>query len=184
MVVFVDGFQSCGKTTLIDGCKYKHNRFPFNQYMDMFELSDINGFQLGKDLGILFALQYTKENVVFDRGPFSTVFYSLKENRYGDKTPELMTKFVSELKSFKNCAYVFVVKKNAPKDYFRFRGDGFDYLNDEDDPEKEGLLNAIVLQAKSLGIKIHLFENDFSEKVKQNLHRFNDLLEGLMNEHH
>lgn len=183
MVIFVDGFQNVGKSTLIDNCKYRHNRFPFNQYMDMFELKDINGFQIGKDLGILFGLQYAKDTVVFDRGPFSTIFYSLKEKRYGDKTEEMMFKFMSELKNYQNARYVFVKKKNADPGFVRNHGDGFDYLDDERDEGKDALLDSILGAAKKAGLEVKVFENDFSIKIKRNIHKFNDLLEELSNEH-
>lgn len=186
MTIFVDGFQNTGKTTLINGCKYRHNRFPFNQYLDLFGLGkeDMNGFQLAKDLGIMFGLQYSKETLVLDRGPFSTVFYSLKENRYGDKTAETMMAFLKEISSFKGFGYVFVVKKNAPLSLERKHGDGFDYLDDENDVSKLALLESIVEAAKKIGIEVKIFENDFSLKIKQNLHKFNKLIEELSNEHY
>ena len=185
MIVFVDGFQNTGKTTLVQSCKYKHNRFPFNQYLDLFGLSKeaLNGFQIAKDLAMMFGLQYSKENLVFDRGPLSTAFYSLKENRYGPDTPEVMVKFLKEVNSFKGFKYVFVTKKNAADGFLRTHADGFDYLNDENDPDKESLLWSVADQAQALGMKISFFENDFSKKPKQNIHVFNDLLERLMNEH-
>lgn len=185
MVIFVDGFQNTGKTTLVDACKYRHNRFPFNQYLDMFNLGKeaLSGFQLAKDLAMMFGLQYSKENLVLDRGPLSTVFYSLKENRYGPATNEMMVKFLKEVNSFKGFRYVFVTKKNAADSFLRNHADGFDYLDDDNDANKDALLWSIADQAASLGMKISFFENDFSRKLKQSIHDFNDLLERLMHEH-
>lgn len=184
MNIFIDGFQTTGKSTLIEKCDFKYNRFPFNQYLDSLDLkNDLNGFQIGKDLGMLFALQYNKENVIFDRGPFSTIFYSLKENRFGNKTPEILTKFLSEISKFKNCEYVFVVKKNNKENIKREHNDGFDYLNDDDDKEKENILQDIVNTAKQFGINIHIFTNDFSKSLDDNIYNFNKLLEELTNEY-
>ena len=187
MNIFIDGFQNTGKTTLIENCKFKHNRFPFNQYLEEFNLSNnrdcLNGFQIGKDLGILFGLQYSKQNVIFDRGPFSTIFYSLKEMRFNENTTTILIKFISELKKYENCKYVFVKKINSKGEEKRNHQDGFDYLNDDEDQEKEKLLEQIIFTAKKFGVEINIFENDFSLSLKTNYHRFNDFLEGLLNEY-
>ena len=182
MVIFVDGFQSCGKTTLISNCRYEHARFPFNQHLSALGIPDLTGFQLGKDLGIMFALQGRYDPLVLDRGPFSTIFYSLKECRHGEKTPIIMARFLKELASYKGFRYVFVTKKNAPVSE-RKRGDGFDYLDDDSDKNKEKLLEDMVREARAAGIKIEIFENDFSMQAKRNSRRFNALLERLAHEH-
>ena len=184
MVIFIDGWQNTGKSTLIENCKYKHSRFPFNQYLDLLDLkNDINGYQLGKDLGILFLSNFLKDPLVLDRGPFSTIFYSLKEKRYGENTELILAKFLKELTNYKNCRFVFVVKKNETNPQERIHNDGFDYLNDDKDPEKEKLLKEIVKAAQNYGIKIYIFENDYSLSLKTNYHRFNDFLEGIFDEY-
>ena len=184
MIIFIDGYQNTGKTTLIKNCKYKHGRFPFNQYLELFKgAMDINGYQLTKDLGICFMSQFVKDNIILDRGPLSTIFYSLKENRYGHATPAVMTKFVSALKEYKNCRYVFVKKINDKTQEKRIHNDGFDYLDDDNDEKKDELLNQMVVASEIAGLKIYIFENDFSLSLKQNFHRFNDFLEGIINEH-
>ena len=38
--------------------------------------------------------------------------------------------------------------------------------------------------AKTAGVIIYKFVNDYSIKLKQNYHNFNDFLEGLINEHY
>ena len=182
MFIFIDGFQTSGKSTLINNCKYKHRRFPFNQYLDLFPL-DLNTFQITKDLAILFLAEAVKDNIVFDRGPFSTIFYSLKEDRFGKDTTKIVRRFLGQLKEFPNCEFVFVKKINETEVIKREHNDGFDYLNDDDDPQKDVLLDSIIYEAEKVGIKIHIFENDFSISLKQNYHRFNDLLEELIDEH-
>lgn len=183
MIIFVDGFQNTGKTTLLDNCKYKHDRFPFNQYLDKFGLNaEINGFQIGKDLGILFGLQFTNENIVFDRGPLSTIFYSLKEDRYGKDTAKVIVKFLIELKKYPNCKYIFVKKINDPKQVERNHSDGFDYLDDDNDPEKDNILD-MMRNICYHQIDMVIFENDFSDTIEHNSERFNALLEVLMDEH-
>lgn len=182
MIIFVDGFQNTGKTTLIDNCKYKHNRFPFNQYLDELRL-DLNNYQIGKDLGMCFISQFVKDNIVLDRGPLSTVFYSLKENRYGDKTTEIMVRFLTQIKQYQNCKFVWVKKINSACDQTRIHEDGFDYLDDDNDPKKDEIFTFMLKLCDYVAIDVYIFENDFSKKLKQNYHIFNALLEGLFNEH-
>lgn len=186
MIIFVDGFQNTGKTTLIAGSNRIYDRFPFNQYLTGYELEgkkeELNGFQLGKDLGILFALKYTNYDLVFDRGPFSTIFYSLKENRYGDQTIDVLARFIMDIKDYKNYKYIFVVKKNN-KLTERKHNDGFDYLNDDLDENKEKILKDIMNTCKLFKIDIRIFENDFSKSVEDNQKEFNKLLEEMIDEH-
>ena len=182
MIIFIDGWQGSGKTTLIENCKYKHGRFPFNQYLNKFDL-DINDLQITKDLAILFTSQFIKDNVILDRGPFSTIYYSLKEDRYGKDTPLQMMKFMKELREYNNCQFVWIFKTNDNSLQPRKHNDGFDYLNDDEDPNKEKLLQSIFDTAQNLGIMIHTFEVDFSLKEKDNVKRFNDFLEGIIYEY-
>lgn len=183
MIIFVDGYQNVGKSEMVDNCKYKHNRFPFNQYLDELKL-DLNNYQLGKDLGMVFMSNFIKDNVILDRGPLSTVFYSLKENRYGDKTVEMMIRFLEQIKPYKNCRFVWVNKINDNDQLPRIHEDGFDYLDDDHDNKKEETFVFMLKLLDYVGIDVHIFENDFSVKLKQNYHRFNNFLEGLINEHH
>ena len=186
MIIFVDGIQNVGKTTLVSNCKYRHNRFPFNEYLDFFKLNkdDLKGFQLGKDLGMLFGLQYSKEDIIFDRGPLSTIFYSLKEERYGENTLSVVLNFFKTLSRYKKCRFVWIDKSNDKQKNKRNHNDGFDYLNDEEDPKKGEIINTMFSLAKTAGVRIYKFVNDYSIKLKQNYHNFNDFLEGLINEHY
>lgn len=184
MNIFVDGFQNTGKTTLLEGSKYNSCRFPFNQYLDAFNLKtkeELNGFQIGKDLGILFALNYSTTDIqLFDRGPFSTLYYSLKENRW-DGDMIRFNNFLSVLAKAKNCRYVFVYKRNG-EGITREHNDGFDYLNDDEDPNKYGDLERIRYLAAKKGIKLYLFENDFSQSIEENVKRFDNLIETIIRE--
>ena len=182
MIIFIDGFQNCGKTTLIENCQYQHDRFPFNQYLDKFNLN-INTYQITKDLAILFGLQFVKDNIIFDRGPFSTVYYSLKEKRYNDNTPKIIFDFLKEISKYNNISYVFVKKINDNKNIKREHNDGFDYLNDDWDLQKEYTFDVMVYLAKSAGIKINVFYNDFSKSIEENQKRFNQLLGEIIHEH-
>lgn len=186
MIIFIDGYQNCGKTTLIEKCKYKHNRFPFNQYLNKFNLytkNELNGFQFGKDLGMLFGLQYVNENIIFDRGPLSSVYYSLKENRYGESTHKIIFDFLKEISQYNNIKFVFIKKINDKQNIKRLHNDGFDYLNDDHDLEREYTFDEMNYLAKSAGIKINTFINDYSKPLNENQIEFDRLLEELINEH-
>ena len=181
MIIFIDGFQNTGKSTLINNCKYKHSRFPFNQYLDELPMN-LNTYQFGKDFGICFAAQFIKDNVVLDRGPLSTVFYSLKENRFGENTLDMVFKFLQLIKQNKGYKFVWLKKIND-NGIERKHDDGFDYLDDDNDEKKEEIFTQMMNLCAYVGIKVHVFTVDFSKKEKQNFHLFNDFLEGLFNEH-
>lgn len=186
MIIFVEGAQGVGKTTLINSCKYKHRRFPFNEYLEQFKLKstdNLNGFQLGKDLGMLFALQFVKENIIFDRGPLSTVFYSLKEYRFGEETNNIVFNFLKEISKYQKISFIWIKKVNSKSKIKRDHNDGFDYLDDENDSNKNKLFEIIKMFANYTNINIKVFENDFSKKLKSNIHNFNNLLEETINEH-
>lgn len=184
MIVYVDGFQNCGKTTLLEHCNYKHSRFPFNEYLYKFDLTDdLNTFQLTKDLGIVFAGQFITDNIVLDRGPLSTAFYSLKEKRFGDKTGQVIFSFLKEIAQYQSRAFVFVKKINDNNPVKRMHRDGFDYLNDDEDTEKDKTLNEMIYLARSANIKVVIFENDFSKSIEENCTNFNKLIEDIINEY-
>lgn len=185
MNIFIDGYQNVGKTQMLEKCKYKHTRFPFNQYLDKFNLKtkeELNGFQIGKDLGILFTLSQvqSKEILLFDRGPFSTLYYSLKEKRW-KKGVDQFNDFLGELTKFKGCAYIFVVKINS-QSLEREHNDGFDYLNDEQDPQKFHNLEVLQQMALTWGLPFYIFENDFSKPIDVNVDRFNEFVKNVVRE--
>ena len=186
MNIFIDGFQNVGKTTLIQQSKYKHFRFPFDTYINDFDLKDpesLNGFQLGKDLGMLFALDTMEKNSVriFDRGPFSTIYYSVKENRW--KTNKYANNFLNHIKIFKDNIFVFVTKINDSLNLKREHNDGFDYLDDDKEYSKDYYLGYLEGLAYLNGIKLYFFENDFSKSIEENVERFNTFIGQLIYEH-
>ena len=187
MNVFVDGFQNTGKTTLLEKSKYKCNRFPFNQYLDEFNLTskeELNGFQIAKDLGILFGLSFSRsqETILFDRGPFSTLYYSLKDNRWS-KNIDNYKNFAKEISKFRNMIYIFVIKINNYNENERSHNDGFDYLQDDGDPNKFRYLEMIQSFARSAGIELYIFENDYSKSIEENVEKFDNYVGGLVREY-
>lgn len=186
MNIFIDGFQNVGKTTLLDNSKYKHLRFPFDVYVHDFDLKDpqsLNGFQLGKDLGMLFGLSVTDNRniTLFDRGPFSTIYYSLKEDRWTKR--KYVENFLKHIKSFKDNIFVFVTKINDETNIKREHNDGFDYLDDDNEKSKDYYLGYLQGIANLHEIDLRFFENDFSKPIEENIERFNNFLEQVMYEH-
>lgn len=162
MLIFVEGFQGVGKTTLLESSGYSYNHFPFAYYVKEFGFKDekLTGFQFGKDLGILYALRNINLPLLFDRGPFSSVYYSLKEKRCSE---EFLRSYLKEISKYKDCKYLFIQKVNGLASSERKRSDGFDYLNDENDSKKEERFEQMKNLANEYGIKFHFFENDFSK---------------------
>lgn len=185
MVFIVEGLQNVGKSSLIKALKYKTDRFSFNEYLDEFKLNtygELNAFQIGKDLGILFGLNFLskEEIVILDRGPISTMFYSIKEARKLSKEGTLPF-FLNEIHKFKNIHYICVNKINDKFKNKRNKKDGFDYLNDNElDKYNFKLLEETLIKS---GLKIYHFNNDFSKSIEENAKQLEILIEDIINEH-
>lgn len=180
MNLFIEGFQQSGKTTLLKLSPYKYYHFPFADYVKEFDIKnkrDIFNFQLGKDLGLLYSLENAAESVIIDRGPMSSLYYSIKEKRC---TLGTIKKYVEELSKYKNFKYLIVEKINEPKSILRNRKDGFDYLNDERDPEKENRMSRIIKLFKKYNIPVYYFINDFSKPIEETSQEFNQIVKGLI----
>lgn len=182
-IIFVDGSQGVGKSTLIDGiCSkfpiYKY-KFPFSEYTKTFNLTDRNslkGFQLGKDLASLYFLSRegisSKYSQIIDRGPLSSVYYSLTTGRMSIDEVEEFFKIISEYSD--KFSFILVVS-NTPVEFIRDKKDGFDELKSKEvDPE--GALEIIVNLANKYGVRVKVFRNNFSESIENNSYRFYKLV--------
>ena len=189
MIVFIDGEQLSGKSTLIDVLSKEYgfisNRFPFDLHVNHFKLNEkdlLNGFQIGKDLGILFALNAIspKNDFVFDRGPFSTIYYSLLDSRM---TNEQILSFADEMSNY-DFTYVFVRGINQHKSLSnRTKEDGFDNLKEMEISEGEGVCLLLEELANKYKLKYLTFYNDFSLSPEQNASNLVRLLKEIENEH-
>lgn len=182
-IVFVDGSQGVGKSTLISGLStltptYVY-KFPFSDYSKAFNLKSkesLKGFQLGKDLATLYFMgkAYTVQPYpqVVDRGPLSTAYYSLTTGRMTEAEVEEFFKIMSEM--VEHFSFVFIKPKNQTN-FIRDKKDGFDRLKAlEVDPDKA--IETIVLLAKKYRIPLKVFENDFSVDIKKNVNNFYKLV--------
>lgn len=192
MILFIDGQQLSGKSTLIselcNNNSWESYRFPFDTYVNTFKLNDIksiNGFQIAKDLGILFALNACKpkNNIVFDRGPLSTIYYSLLTKRMNS---EQIDEFFKELEKYPDFVYVFVKKSNFDNKIIgvREKNDGFDDIENIDfnynqEIYKEMSINTIVDLAHKHKLRYFIFYNNFNLSPEENAERLKFALKGL-----
>ena len=182
-IIFVDGSQGVGKSTLISGISTRTPtyiyKFPFSDYSKTFNIKSkesLKGFQLGKDLATLYFMSkaYTPQPYpqVVDRGPLSTAYYSLTTGRMSELEVEEFFKIMSEM--VEHLSFVFIKPKNQVS-FVRDRGDGFDGLKSaEVDPDKA--IDTIVSLAKKYRIPLKVFENDFSVDIKKNVNNFYKLV--------
>ena len=179
MFVFIEGFQNVGKTTLIINSGYKDYRFGFVKYLDMFDLKNkdsLNGFQIGKDLGMLFLSDfcYKNKNLIIDRGPLSTFYYSIKENRWNDSN--YIDNYLKEISNFKNIRFIWVTKINDNQKKKRNRQDGFDFIND-DEEDYDSRIKELKDYCNKYNIKFDIFKNDYSKPIKENCKEFRKMIE-------
>ena len=174
MIYFIDGPQQVGKTTLIEGLKtigMKAFKFPFGSISKEFNLTSneaIKGLQIGKDLsGLYFIKSLVEEGTeaLIDRGPLSTLYYSILKNRM---TPEEITNFAMKVGEYgKDHTYIFMVPKNRGDLASRVKGDGFD------DKGLEAVSWEAVCELYNLcqkaGLKFIILENDFARSIEENI---------------
>lgn len=177
-IFFIDGPQMSGKSTLIEflekttkGLVYK---FDFSEFFKNFNLDkskDIWGFQIGKDFAILSLLEKINSNqkIFIDRGPFSSIYYSLLFNRQKE---EIVLKYFDYLKKYK-FSYIFILPLNRKK-MKRVKKDGFDGLDEDYNKEIIEKINKI---SKDKEIKFKVFYNDFSKSIEENGKKLKEIIE-------
>lgn len=182
-VIFVDGSQMVGKSTLLEGLSKKYGlkvyKFPFSKYATLmnFGKEDLRGFQVGKDFSALYWLGQISElggTILVDRGPMSTAYYSLACNRMSHQQIET---FISSLSGFgSNFIYLFITAKNRPNDLNRNKNDGFDNLREGE--SEAGVLELLKKASKKANINFIHFENDFDISINSNLEKLCNLIGG------
>lgn len=188
MLVFFDGPQQSGKSSLIEELAKigfgKGLKFPFSKYTQEYGFildHEIKGFQIGKDMATLYYLSnlpQPKENYLMDRGPLSTLFYSLTHNRLDAVELSNLSKEINEYQKKGQIKFVFVVPKNRPK-LSRFKLDGFDGL-DLDNRLKSDL-NQFYRFAEYHNLNFIKFENNFSKPIEENAKALAEILFGEIN---
>lgn len=186
MLIFFDGPQQSGKSSLIEELVKKGFgkglKFPFSKYTQEYDFildHEIKGFQVGKDMATLYYLSnlpQPKENYLMDRGPLSTLFYSLTHNRLDAVELSNLSKEVNEYQKKGQIKFVFVVPKNRPKLSTRFKLDGFDGLDLNSRLKSD--LNQFYRFAEYHNLNFIKFENDFSIPIEENAKRLLGVIDG------
>lgn len=181
-VIFIDGSQMVGKSTLIKGLEEKYGfetyKFPFSEYTSALGLKskeELRGFQAGKDLSALYWLSQfsdTDKTIIVDRGPMSTAYYSIA----CDRMTYLQTdRFIQELAKFgQDFTYIFITAKNRPDGMKRDKKDGFDDLRRGE--AKAGVLNYLKGLSEEFDLNLIHFENDFSIPIEENIKNLYNLI--------
>ena len=176
MIIFIDGPQSVGKSTLIEKSGFKNFKFEFSKLMKEFQLdeSQIPGYQLGKDLASLYWLDKLNPDEVWliDRGVMSSIYYSIIHNRLSSYQ---IFKLFDYLKQFKNLQYLFIKAENQPE-IKRDKKDGFDNLDKEFNKD---VLSTIYRECWSRNIPLHIFTNDFNESIEENVLDFKEKIDSI-----
>lgn len=185
MITFIDGSQLVGKSTLVEGLVNKGGfdsyKFPFGEYSNLFNLStqeELKGFQLGKDLASLYFIselfdlsKERKNQVLIDRGPMSTVYYSLVLNRMSQTEVQ---KFFSVLRRYRGeFRFLFITAKNQPT-LIRNKKDNFNQLKSQE--LDNGALSTISWLTKRYGLEFIHFENDFSIPIEDNVLKLYEII--------
>jgi thymidylate kinase len=185
MLTFIEGPQLSGKSTLIDELSKLESvdikKFPFTKYSNYFNLKtpdELKGFQLGKDLAMLYFLSKNNKTLV-DRGPLSSLYYSLFLDRMDLATIEgLLTLIAVE---FGEVRFVFVIPKNRPADLVRDKKDRFDQIEKQkSDNLRLRSIKLVIDLAKSCKIDLRVFENDFNLSPEENARNLYNLLGGRL----
>lgn len=183
-IFFIDGPQMVGKTTLIKCLCHKYGyysyKFPFGDYSKCLGFKSpevLKGFQVGKDLATLYWLNRSTFDIgakvyLIDRGPFSSIYYSLSTGRM---TFDEVDTFLDLIKDYSGVTnYIFITSINSPK-MDRSKEDGFDDLRSSEE-DVDIVLASILDLAKSKGINLIHFENDFSKTPEENIIRLQELI--------
>lgn len=188
MIIFFDGPQQSGKSSLISELSKigfgKGLKFPFSKYTQEYGFildQGLKGFQIGKDMATLYylsSLPQPEENYLMDRGPLSTLFYSLTHSRLDAVELSNLSKEVNYYQKLGNIKFVFIVPKYRPK-LIRDKLDGFDGL-DLDNRLKSDL-NQFYKFAEYHNLDFIKFENDFSKPIEENAKRLAEILWGDIN---
>lgn len=204
-IFFIDGPQQSGKTTLINGLEksiysslIEKHKFPFSLYINELFPNQcppdiLEGFRLGKDLGILDTLittipdqkiRLTSKILVYDRGPFSTIYFNLAQREYLQpyilRQVQLIDHLCAYAKSAKNINihFILVYPQNRSQLKPRERGDGFD--NTSLSAVSDWAFNLIDNLVYGKEVSVTRFINDFSLGVEESTQEFIALIAKLI----
>ena len=181
MLIEVSGMQKAGKSTLIEGLTFNFNlyKFPMGGICKCFGIQPTWEMQIAKDISTLeFYSQVVKISeaddipTISDRGPLSTIFYSLLFKRAKEEQVEQFVEYLANNYPT-DWKPVWVEGVNQTNDVRRLKNDGFDHLQDNVTHLDVELSKATMLNLlEKHGIKPVIFCNNFNDGIKQSRDNF------------
>lgn len=178
MLIEISGMQKAGKSTIIDGLTFNHRfyKFPMGGVCKEFGVKPTWELQIAKDISTMELYKQMLDVIhddhlptITDRGPLSTIFYTLLFKRASDEDVE---KFVKYLSAYPFWWPVWVEGINQPE-LTREKTDGFDSLQDGLDAN---LVKATKQKMFALldkyGIPVIIHYNDFAQSIEKNQDEF------------
>lgn len=174
MLIEISGMQKAGKSTLIEGLTFNFNlyKFPMGRTCKELDIKPTWEMQVAKDIStmelfdqLVLVSDINDIPTISDRGPLSTIFYSLLFKR---ATDEQIEKFVEVLSKYRFWRPVWIDSVNQPN-LVREKEDNFNHLQDGLD------INEIKLaKQKMFGMLDKYYKpykiiiNDFNNSIETN----------------
>lgn len=178
MLIEISGMQKAGKSTLIDGLTFNYNlyKFPMGSVCKLFDIKPTWEMQIAKDIAalemfdqVIAPSELNDIPTISDRGPLSTIFYSLLFHR---ATDEQIETFVSLLSKFICWTPVWIDSINQPV-IVREKNDNFNHLQDDLDPsEVEQAKQKMFALLDKYEIEYKIITNDFANTIEDNQKEF------------
>ena len=185
MLIEISGMQKAGKSTLIEGLTFNFNlyKFPMGGVCKKFSIKPTWEMQVAKDISTLeFYSQVVKLSeaddipTISDRGPLSTIFYSILFKRASlDQIKDFVEFLASNYPT--DWRPVWVVGVNQPNTVGRSKDDGFDKLQDGlDDIEVDIACKTMFDILNENNIQPVVFYNNFELGVEKSQENFNSCI--------
>lgn len=181
MLIEISGMQKAGKSTLIEGLTFNFNlyKFPMGGVCKYFGIKPTWEMQIAKDISTLeFYSQVIKISeaddipTISDRGPLSTIFYSILFNR---ASLDQIKEFVDYLANYRtDWRPLWVEGVNQPI-IKRSKSDGFDKLQDDvDHVAIENARETMLTILKERDIVPTILYNNFENTIEKNQELFQE----------
>lgn len=185
MIIEISGLQCAGKSTLIGGLTgidYKLYKFPMGGVCKQLKIHPTWEMQIAKDISTLeLCTQLCKDDIIIsDRGPLSTLYYSLLFKR---ATDEEVWKFIQHLSQYKDRWFPVWLEgvNNEEAIAARSKNDGFDNMMANTDPTLANIYKAALFyMLREAGIKYTIVKNNFENSVEDNIKSFNSAINKII----
>ena len=183
MFIEISGHQQVGKSTIIEGIQtpFTLYKFPMGNVCKELSIRPTWEFQVAKDIS---ALQFSRTIgdetlLVGDRGPLSSIFYSILFNRASSDDIHNFVQYLTRYKDIWKPVWVTAVNRNIQA---RSKNDGFDNLQDlATEVEVYDAETKMDLILREYGFNYYHHINDFATPVESNIERFNLLITRITN---